>query len=176
MGAKLVTAEIAEIDPAQVSGGPLITGYGYWNALRGMRPHPRRDELNPRHISGLLGYMTLVKVIGDGADFEYRIVGDVVVQAFHVPIQHRRFSEIAKEAPELIYSTMPLFRDVVADAKPRAWRQHTGRDATHVVFTDSEVLLLPLGDQNVEYVLGFTVHHATVSAAKSLHTRLRPAL
>ena len=143
----------------------LRAGVAYWRTIRGDRPFPRREDLRPRDIQGLLPYMALLKVIGGGEDFEHRIVGDILVQAFAVPMQNRRFSEIEIEAPELMASCYPLFREVVNTRAPVAWRHKTGHDNTDFVFVDSEVVLLPLGTTVVDHVLVFEVHWSRIKPA-----------
>jgi hypothetical protein len=96
----------------QVSRAPLRAAVTYWSALRGDRLFPPRSALNPRKMGSFLPYISLLAVIDGGADFEHRIVGDIVVRSFSVPIQHRRFTAIAKDAPEMIETSFVLFRKV----------------------------------------------------------------
>lgn len=154
--------ELVWIEPNALLSTPVLSGFRYWDTLRAGRAWPRREELNPRHMTGLLNYMSLIRVVEDGKDFETRIVGDVMVQAFSVPVQHRKLSEIAEDSPRLGALAFPLFQRILAEGKPLAWRQHSGRDSTRVVFTDSEVVLLPLGDDSIDHILCFGVHHLSV--------------
>lgn len=153
------------LPPDQLKSAPLRRAYQYWNQLRGTRAFPAREDMNARDMAGLLPYISLVKVIDGGADFEHRIVGDVVVRAFDVALQRRRFSEIAVEAPDLIERSSVAFRAVVDSRCPHAWRITTGRDSSHVVFTEAEMVLLPFGknDNAVDHVASFTVHEACVA-------------
>ena len=161
------TSIIEWVPLEQLRGEPLRVAAAYWAMIRGERLFPAREDLKAREIAGILPYMSLVRVIDGGADFEHRIVGDVMVRAFSVPIQNRRFSDIAKEAPELIELAARLFRKAVELRRPVAWRQRTGRESTHTIFTDSEILLLPLGqtDAAVDHIVGFGVHEAKVAPA-----------
>jgi hypothetical protein len=148
---------------------PLKAGVAWWRKTRGERPFPTREELVPRQIAELLAYMSLVKVIDGGADFEHRIVGDVMVQAFNVRVQNRRFSEIARDAPAFIAQCFEIFRRVVDLGKPQAWRATEGPNSTAVVFRYSEVVLLPLGRENVEFILGFCCHGASTRPSHPPH-------
>lgn len=143
------------LTPDSVSATPLKDAVAWWRAARGTRPYPTRQDLHPRQIAGLMPYMSLLKVIGNGADFEHRIVGDVMVQAFAVKIQNRRFSEIAEDAPDFIARCFPLFRMVVETGAPVAWRSITSFDEVTVVVTHGEIVLLPLGHHKVDHVLAF---------------------
>jgi hypothetical protein len=146
----------------QLRSAPLRVGVAYWQAIRGNRLFPAREDLKARDIAGILPNMSLVRVIDGGVDFEHRIVGDAMVRAFSVPIQNRRFSEIEWDAPKLIEVSLWLFRKVVETRAPMAWRQRTGQEATHIVFTDSEVVLLPLGQSKdtVDHIVSFGVYES----------------
>ena len=143
---------------------PLRAAVAIWQQLRGTRRFPCRDALSPRKIAGLLPYMSLLKVLDGGADFQHRIVGDVVVRAFTVPIQNRKFSEIAEDAPILIERCIPLFRHVVQTGIPAAWTTQTGHDATYVAYQASENVVLPLGrtDDAVDHLVAFGANNTNL--------------
>ena len=149
----------------QVKEAPLRAAVAYWSAIRGDRLFPSRNDLKLRDMGGLLPYMSLVTVIDGGADFEHRIVGDAVVRAFSVPIQNRRFSEIALQAPTLIEVSFWLFRKVVETRAPLAYLQRTQSDTFKLVYTLAEMALLPLGrsDEAVDHVVAFVAHKQAVN-------------
>jgi hypothetical protein len=148
----------------QVSRAPLRAAVTYWSSLRGARQFPARSALNPRKMSSFLPYISLLAVIDGGADFEHRIVGDVVVTTFCVPVQNRRFSAIAKDAPELIETSFALFRKVVETRAPLAFRQQLGNVTYQVAFAEAEMILLPLGqtDDAVDHVAAFAIHSGNI--------------
>ena len=139
----------------EVKNSPARRAIAIWRLLRADRRFPAHDDLKLRAIADFTPYMSLVAVIDGGRDFENRFVGDAVVRAHDVPIKHRRFSDVAKDMPTLIYGLLPLFRKVVETGEPLAYRGRTGHDLSHVVYTDFEGVLLPLGPSNdaVDYVL-----------------------
>ena len=157
-------AEVEWIAPAELRNPDIRSGYAYWDSLRGGNKWPSRHDLDLRELGSAATYMALLKVIDGGNDFEHRITGNAVVQAFNVAIQRRRFSEIADQAPHLIAHSLPIFRRVVQDGAPLAWRQRNGLDASPEIYTDSEVVLLPLGESEVDHVLGFAVHSSNLHA------------
>jgi len=136
-----------------VESVPARLGLDVWAALRGRRRFPSRAELKLRDLASIVQYMSLIAVIDGGRDFENRFVGDAVVRAHEVPINHRRFSEIALDMPVLMQRFQPLCRRVVDSGAPLAYRGRTGHDMARVVYTDFEGVLLPLGLQSVDYVM-----------------------
>lgn len=158
-------ADAAEIVPAQtdfecfpldaLTASQTLRGIEIWRAHCGGRRFPAYEDLKPRAIIDIMPYMSMIAVINGGQDFENRFVGDAVVRAHHVPIRHRRFSDVAKDMPTLMYGLLPLFRQVVESGEPLAYRGRTGQDLSQVVYTDFEGVLLPLGpdDETVNFVL-----------------------
>lgn len=135
----------------------LRSAAAYWNRLRGERPWPSRDELSIREMSRFAHYMSLVQVIDDGADFLHRIVGHAMVCAFSVPIQNRRFSEIAVDAPELIHNSFLIFRKVLETRAPVAVCHQAGHDIRQMAYMSGERVLLPLGrtSNHIDHIVAF---------------------
>ena len=139
----------------------LRTGYEYWRAKCNGRRFPARDDIKPRDIAGLLRYIALIKV--EPGDFVYRIVGDVIVMAFGVPLQNRHLSDLVYDEPGFGTFVIPTLRQVAETGEPLALRGRIGRDVTRVNFTDSENLLLPLGpdEQVVDHILSVSAYSAS---------------
>ncbi len=158
---------LAELKTPQVRDGAA-----YWNHLRGDRPFPSRAEVTARDLAPLLPYVSVVKIIDNGTDYEHRIIGDVMVRAFSMPLQNRRLSDIAKEAPDFAAYCWTPFRRVFESGQPVAWRSHTGNDNTWVVISDAEVVLLPLGNtaDQVDRMLGFGTHFTRVARTRPAFT------
>lgn len=143
----------------------LRAGAAYWGRLRGERPWPSREELNLREMASFVRFMSLVRVIDDGADFEHRIVGDAMAQLFTVPIQNKRFSEIAKTAPVLIEKAAFSLRKVLATRSPLALRER-GSDSD-LLLEPAELIILPLGRSAdvIDHMLCFAFRGARVARA-----------
>ena len=143
------------IAPDELTCTPAQRGLAIWRLLRASRRFPARSDLKPRDITDIMPNMSIVMVIDGGRDFENRFVGDAVVRSHDVPINHRRFSDVAKDMPALMYGLLPLFRRVVDSGEPLAYRGMTGHDMIHVVYTDFEGVLLPFGtsDEAVDHIL-----------------------
>jgi hypothetical protein len=139
-----------------VDSAVLRSGYRYWLSKCGARRFPARDDIRPREIASSLRFVTLVKV--EDGDFIYRIVGDVIVMSFGLPLQNRRLSDLAYDEPGFDLFVIPLLKQAVEARGPVAVRGKVGRDVLHVNFTHCENLLLPLGpdDDTVDHVLTFS--------------------
>ena len=136
---------------------PLLrSGVDYWKSLRGTRAFPTREQIVPRAITPLLSRTVLIKVIDDGADFEYVIVGDEVERAYKAKLIHRRISDIAREMPNTIGFWGDLYRKVYKDFKPAAVRMVAGHDG-ETRFSEGIVVLLPLGpsDDRIDHMITF---------------------
>ncbi len=144
----------------QLESAPLKLAVAYWRSIRGHRLFPARNDVKPRDLAGLLPYLALVKVIDGGRDFEHRVVGDAQVRAFRVPVQNRRLSEIAHDAPGIIAASLPMYQKVAQSRAPLAWRGRMGYDAVDVAFKEVEGVMLPLGetDDVVDHVATFCTH------------------
>ncbi|HUO97861.1 MAG TPA: hypothetical protein VMU01_04300 [Rhizomicrobium sp.] len=134
----------------------------HWTAQRGLHRIPSRGDINLRKIAGELRHITLIKVL-DG-DFQYSIVGDANVRAYSTPLQNRRLSEVARQAPKFASTLHMLFARVANTGEPLALRGFIGRDFAQANFTDFESALLPLAldHETVDHILAanaYTMRH-----------------
>lgn len=133
-------------------------GVDYWNDLRGAKPFPRRQDINPRRIGRALSIMVLTEVVGFGADFKLRIVGDEVRRAYPVKLSGRLLSEIEKELPKPGKKWRELYEHVFGTGCPLAMQVHVGLDGPDVNFSYAEAVCLPFGtsESGVDYLVTFT--------------------
>ncbi len=131
------------------------TGAAYWRALKAGRKLPARSQLRPRDMIGILRNIVLLKVIDGGKDYEYRITGDVHVQAYGLPFQDMRISQIVAMAPEFGGMMHGLYEHVRVTADPFAVRGWVGREIPDARFVYYESVFLPLGEdgENVDHIL-----------------------
>src|SRR5438552_3975641 len=101
-------ASIPSNMPVQASGvlpldgieNPIVRqGLDYWQRLRGDRPYPWRGEVHPRDLRALLRHVVLLRLVDNGADYEYRIVGDAHVQSHGFCMQGLRVSDVDRFSP-----------------------------------------------------------------------------
>lgn len=154
------------IEPAMLEKKATRDAYAYWVNLCADRPWPAREEMKMRDMTSFASHMALLRVLNDGEDFEHRIVGDAMVCAFDIPIQNRRFSEIAVDAPKLIAESFALFRKVVTSGAPLAWHHRVVDDEIHIVYSVAEMILLPFGRDltRVDHVAAFGVYSRITDA------------
>ena len=65
-----------------------------WDAKREGRPYPARNDLRPQDFAPFLRLLALLRVV-ENDDFELRIVGDGIVQAYGENFTGRRLSSVA---------------------------------------------------------------------------------
>lgn len=141
------------VQPDDLDSEPVSFAVRHWNALRGARRFPTRDEIMPRDIASLLRHIVLIRVLDDGADFEYRIVGDAHVQAQGVNFVGTRLTEFEAEA-ECDPHTRVTYEFVRSTGEALAIRGWVGRDAPESPFCYYETVFLPLGEnETVDHLL-----------------------
>ena len=74
---------------------PLVkTGVDYWQSLCAQSRFPARDKLALRGMAAFLPYAIIVGVVDNGADYEYRYVGEAQRQAFGIYFKGMRLTQI----------------------------------------------------------------------------------
>lgn len=147
--------------PVEMAESAIIRrGHEYWHALKGERAFPSREMITLRGLRDLAKYATLIKVIEGGRDYEFRLVGDVPVAAVGKNFRGRRLSE-----PDVLRVMESNYRRqfydmVVRTAEPWLFKS---RMVDHIGLNlpvHSETVYLPLGEGDVDHLLGFTVFAA----------------
>lgn len=143
----------------QIEAAPVRLAAAYWRALRAADKLPARSQLSPREMAGFLRNIVLVQVIGGGADYEYRIVGDAHVQAFGANFSKLRSSDIERKSPEYGAQMRNLYAHVRSSAEPYAVCGRLGRNVNDRLFVHHETAFLPLGEDHA------TVDHILIASA-----------
>jgi hypothetical protein len=141
------SSSIEIVSADALDSGPVSTGVQYWNALKGDRVFPSRNELVPAKMSKFLRNIVLVRVIDDGTDYEYRVVGDAHVQAQGYNFRHMRLKEI--EAKRIDFTTRATYAHVRTTGLPFAVRGWVGRHVPQSRYAYHESAFLPLGENGV---------------------------
>lgn len=138
----------------------LRQGLDYWLKLRGDRPYPSRAEISPRDLAALLRHVVLLRLLDNGADYEYRIVGDAHVISHGFSMQGMRVSDVDKFSPGYGPVLKSLYDHAVRRRDVYAFRGWMERGEEHKQYIYSESVFMPLGpDANtIDHVLNFSVY------------------
>ncbi|MDE2181490.1 MAG: PAS domain-containing protein [Alphaproteobacteria bacterium] len=155
-------ANLSTLVPLEEVDNPvLLQGLQYWRQLAGDRKIPSRSDVTPRGLGTLLRNTTLLRVIDNGADYEYRIVGDAYVMAHGISFQGRRWSETSKLSPGYSAMIKSTYDRVVREAAALATKGWIERGGGRLEYIYSEYVFLPLGGEagGVDHILVFAVYH-----------------
>lgn len=139
--------------PGELVSRPLTDIHALWAQLANGRLAPRRDELSPAVIRGLLPYTFVMDVIAQGEDFRFGFAGDRIIQ-----FMGRRFAGMLLSE----FSGTPIFdnmhRIYSACVKERRPLANGPMQANHEPknFLEMEVLILPVSEDGaaVSAILG----------------------
>ena len=134
---------------------PLVQkALSIWETARGSRAMPSRADMSPRVMAGLLRNTVLVRVIGDGDEFEFRIVGDAIVQAQGASLQGMTMAAVDLVLPGYGSLLHNAYRHTWRRRAPFAYsgwyvREADGRSMFH------ESLVMPLSDdgEKIDHIL-----------------------
>ncbi len=129
-----------------------------WRQARGARRLPAKADLTPRSMLGFLKHTALLKVLGGGEEFVFRIVGDQIAVQQGAPMQGKTMAEIDEMLPGHGTLLKRIYQAVMAAGAPLAFRGWYLRPADKHPFCH-EVVILPVSDD------GATIDHLFVVAA-----------
>lgn len=88
-----------------------------WRSAKGQSEMPRRADINPIRLGSALPFVLLIDVIpGDPVDFEYRLVGEHIIQHAGQNFKGKRCSELPRTSP----TTRPIFSSFQTCCETRA--------------------------------------------------------
>ncbi len=147
-----------EIALSEIQNTTVRKALDVWEHVRGTRPMPARVDMSPRVLIGLLSNTAVLRVIDNGDDFEFRIVGDQIRVQQGAPLQGKRMNEVQAMLPGYGDLLKRIYRNAYKAAEPRAFRGWYTRPADNHPFFH-EVIIMPVADD------GATVDHLFVVAA-----------
>jgi hypothetical protein len=113
-----------------------------WQAVKGPQPYPETpDEVMARVSSNII----LVKVLGDGEDYQYLRVGEALVAGFGADFSGQCLSEIEQTNPRFGIGLRMLYEMVRASGEPLCYRGWAGQDMPGARFIYYESAVLPFG-------------------------------
>ncbi|HVP83811.1 MAG TPA: PAS domain-containing protein [Rhizomicrobium sp.] len=143
-----------KIDPSEVQNPLTRKALDKWNDLRGDRRFPSRKDAAPRELSSLLRNIALIRVMHGGADFEFRVLGDAIIQSQTGLQIGMTTNELDEAYPGYGALFRTLYQEICDTRAPQAYRGFYERAADRRSFYH-ESLLLPLGadDGVVDHIL-----------------------
>lgn len=152
---RTMTPAVETIDVQDVEAGALQAVVAAWQKWRGRHAMPSREKIAMRDLGVATRHISLVRVVDDGDDYEFRIIGDAHVQAYGTSFQNRLLSELAAEAPRFAKQLKASFDLVRITRKPCAFRGSLGSAAK---FSWFETCYLPFGGSDVDYIVNAAVY------------------
>lgn len=129
--------------------------YDAWLRWRGARPMPTRNEISLRDLGNAAANISLVHVMPEQSDYEFRVIGDAHIQAYGMNFQGKRMSDALAFSPRHGKILKASYDMVCAMRRPYAFRGIVGRDVPKARFARFETCYLPLGSSpdEVDYVI-----------------------
>jgi hypothetical protein len=155
-----------EIGLESISSPIVHAGLDYWRDKCAGRRFPSRADIHPAEIKKLLPHIILAKVLDDGRDFEFKVVGQSMAAAHGINPINWRVSDLDREMPGATATVMRVYRIAHTTRRPYASRgtlKHFDRS-----YRSFESLILPLGpdERTVDHIFVVAGFSGKVDGAK----------
>ena len=151
-------SSVEAIALADVESAEVATVVAAWNKWRGLHAMPVRDRLIPRDLGRAAAHISLARVVDDGEDYEFRIIGDAHVQAYGTSYQNKSVRDVIAASPRFGKQLKASYDLVRTTGRAYAFRGLIGRDAPDTVFVWFETCYLPFGGDDVDHILNAAVY------------------
>ncbi|WP_169545259.1 PAS domain-containing protein [Sneathiella aquimaris] len=133
---------------------------GLWLELKSDKKFPIWKDFDVKNAAYGIGFLNAITVINEGEDFEYRVFGTNIVDAYSVELTRKRVSEVAPL--ERSQKSMNFYRSVVKTGEPQCVFQDVSDiNALKPLFGEEERcwlrLVLPFSTdgETVDRLLGY---------------------
>jgi hypothetical protein len=135
-----------EVDPRQFAHPTLTFLRDYWEAKRGSRAMPSRADIKPSELKEHLGWVTLVEVLPEFADFRYKLIGTLVTQYYLEDSTGKTVREAfgVWRSQAAVNGALAMFRKCARDCV--VLRVHGDADWIAPGYEEFEAICLPLSD------------------------------
>jgi hypothetical protein len=155
------------VDIALLEAAAVQRGAARWKQLKGARRFPA----TPGGVLEQVGPNTLLlRVLEDGADYEYLSVGDALTAGFGEDFSGRRLSDIIATTPRFGLGLKMLYEMVRSGCEPLYYRGWVGADMPDARFLYYESAVLPFGKDEAR------VDHIVVISMLVLRDQAFPAM
>jgi hypothetical protein len=130
-------------------------GVEYWRSLCAEKQFPARVDLTLRGMAPFLPHVVILSVIDDGADYEFRYVGDAQRQAFGTHFKGLRITQIEAAVPKLGAILRLAYEQVRSLGMPFGVRGPVDHETSSAKPQFHETAFLPLGisEAAVDHIL-----------------------
>ena len=112
-----IQGQVCFVDRTEVTSRLIAELEAYWEGLRGARPMPRRDEVDPVDLARWLPYISIMELHYDPFRVRYRVVGTEVARITGEDFSNRWLDETGW-APDGIELNRLLYLRVAETRQP----------------------------------------------------------
>lgn len=109
--------QICFMERSEVTSRPIGALEAHWDGLRGGRPMPRRDEIDPVDLARWLPYISIMELHYDPFRVRYRVVGTEVARISGEDFSNRWLDETGWD-PQAIDLNRLLYAKVAETRRP----------------------------------------------------------
>ncbi|HEX2592067.1 MAG TPA: hypothetical protein VHL34_11265 [Rhizomicrobium sp.] len=143
---------------SEVESSAVQRAVATWKKWRGMHAMPSRDKISLRDLGPATRHVSLARVVDDGADYEFRVIGDAHVQAYGTNYQNKRISDVIAVDARFGRQLKASYDLVRITRRPCAFRGTLGYEIQDAHFAWYETCYLPLGDGVVDHIINAAVY------------------
>lgn len=129
-----------------------------WRKWRGLHATPPREKLVLRDLGIAAAHISLTRVLDNGEDYEFVLIGEAHAQAYGTSYQHKNLSDVLHDAPRIGKQLKASYDFVRISRQPFTVRGQIGYDATDTGFAWFETCYLPFGSGDVDHILNTAVY------------------
>jgi len=155
------------VDIAQLEAVIVQRADTRWKLLKGTRRFPSEPTAV---LAEVASNAILVRVLEEGADYEYLKVGEALVAGFREDFSGRRLSDIIATTPRFGLGLKMLYEMVRSGGEPLYYRGWVGADMPDAQFLYYESAVLPFGKDQAQ------VDHILVTSMLVLRDQAFPAM
>ena len=130
-----------------LTSNKLKAAFAVWDTARAGRIGPRRDEIVPANLRGILTFTFMMDVVEAGKDFRFRFAGDRIIQfmgqRFAGSLLSEQTSSPFFDNMRAIFSACVVAREPITSGVRQA--TYPGKD-----FLEVEAMVLPLSENAVD--------------------------
>src|ERR1700744_1694298 len=139
------------ITPLELEAAAVRDTGERWEALKGAKPFPETPDAV---MAPVADNTLLIRVLGEGEDYEYLRVGAALVAGFGEDFSGQCLSEIEQTNPRFGIGLRMLYEMVRAGGEPLCYRGWAGQDMPGAQFIYYESAVLPFGQPpRVDHIL-----------------------